>query len=97
MPARKGSSRRPNADAAGRPVKTFRRRYGDLEQARLKLLERLHCHMKVVHAHPSARRALKLLTTTFRNARVAQRAAILHAAEWLVCLIERTPPSPPMA
>jgi len=46
--------------------------------------------------HPSVKRARKLLNATFRSASVAQRAAILHAAEWLICLIERTPPAPPM-
>ena len=57
--------------------------------------------------HPSVKRARRLLTATFRSASVAQRTvakctqatpamAILQAAEWLICLIEKTPPAPPM-
>lgn len=53
--------------------------------------------------HPSAKRAQKLLSTTFRNAKVARRIvakctqatpamAILQSAEWLIALIEMTPP-----
>jgi hypothetical protein len=48
--------------------------------------------MKIARAHPSASRAQKLLTSTFRKAKLAQRAAILQAAEWLIALIEMTPP-----
>ena len=92
MPGRKRRSTAAGAAIAGTPVKNFRQRYDDLERARLALLERLDRHMKFARTHPSAKRALKLLNSTFRNARVAQRAAILQAAEWLIVLIEKTPP-----
>ena len=72
--------------------KSFRQRYEDLEVSRTQLLTRLERHMKVIRTHPSAKRALKLLNDTFRSASVAQRAAILQAAEWLISLIEMTPP-----
>jgi hypothetical protein len=92
MPGRKRGSTAAGAAIAGAPVKNFRQRYNDLERARLALLDRLDHHMKFARTHPSAKRALKLLNSTFRNARVAQRAAILQAAEWLIVLIEKTPP-----
>ena len=74
------------------PVRNFRQRYQDLEQARAVLLARLERHMKNARTHPSAKRAQKLLNGTFRSASVAQRVAILQAAEWLIKLIEMTPP-----
>jgi hypothetical protein len=77
---------------ANAPARSFRQRYEDLEQSRATLLARLDRHMKVASAHPSAKRARKLLNDTFRGASVAQRAAILQAAEWLIALIEMTPP-----
>jgi hypothetical protein len=92
MGGRKRTLRPAAAGRAGAPVKNFRQRYDDLEQARTALLARLERHMKIAHAHPSAKRALKLLNDTFRSAKVAQRAAILQAAEWLINLIEMTPP-----
>src|SRR5687768_4836937 len=90
MPERKRRSKAAGAAIAGTPVKNFRQRYDDLERARLMLLERLDGHMKIARTHPSAKRALKLLNTTFRKAKVAQRAAILQSAEWLIALIEMT-------
>jgi hypothetical protein len=93
MPKRKRHSQAAGAAIAGTPVKDFRQRYNDLEQARTALLERLDRRMKIVQTHPSAKRALKLLNTTFRSAKVAQRAAILQSAEWLITLIEMTPPT----
>ena len=92
MPGRKRSATVAGASVTGGPVKSFRQRYNDLEKSRALLVERLERHAHVAQAHPSVKRARKLLTATFRNAKVAQRAAILQAAEWLICLIERTPP-----
>ena len=92
MAGRKRSSKPAGAPLAGASVKNFRQRYDDLEQSRAALLARLERHMKIVRTHPSAKRALKLLNDTFRSASVAQRAAILQAAEWLISLIEMTPP-----
>ena len=92
MPGRKRPSKAATAAVAGGPVKNFRQRYDDLERSRTALLQRLDCHMKITRTHPSAKRALKLLNDTFRRASVAQRAAVLQAADWLITLIEMTPP-----
>ena len=92
MPGRKRPSKPATAAVAGAPVKNFRQRYDDLERSRTALLQRLDRHMKITRTHPSAKRALKLLNDTFRGASVAQRAAVLQAADWLITLIEMTPP-----
>ena len=39
--------------------------------------------------HPGYRRALTLLNASFRRASVAQRVAVLQAAEWLIQVLER--------
>ena len=92
MPGLKRPSKPAAAAVAGAPVKNFRQRYDDLERSRIALLQRLDRHMKITRTHPSAKRALKLLNDTFRRASVAQRAAVLQAADWLITLIEHTPP-----
>jgi hypothetical protein len=92
MPGRKRSAKPARPGLVDAPVRSFRQRYDDLEKSREVLVERLERHMAIVRAHPSASRAQKLLTGTFRNAKLAQRAAILQAAEWLITLIEMTPP-----
>lgn len=93
MAGRKRTLKSETAGSAALPTgKSFRQRYDDLEVSRTQLLARLERHMKVIRTHPSAKRALKLLNDTFRSASVAQRAAILQAAEWLISLIEMTPP-----
>ena len=92
MPGRKRPSKPATAGVAVGPVKNFRQRYDDLERSRTALLRRLERNMKITRAHPSTKRALKLLNDTFRGASVAQRAAVLQAAHWLITLIEMTPP-----
>jgi hypothetical protein len=92
MPGRNRSATPARPSLAEAPVRNFRQRYDDLEKSRGALVERLERHMKIARAHPSASRAQKLLTSTFRKAKLAQRAAILQAAEWLIALIEMTPP-----
>jgi hypothetical protein len=93
MAGRKRTLKSATAGVSAAPAgKSFRQRYDDLEASRAQLLARLDRHMKVIRTHPSAKRALKLLNDTFRSASVAQRAAILQAAEWLISLIEMTPP-----
>jgi hypothetical protein len=71
---------------------SFRKRYDATERQRLALLERLNRLGQHGRAHPSFRKATTLLTRTFRNARLVQRAAILQAAEWLIGLIENGTP-----
>lgn len=75
--------------AAARATKaSFRQRYNDTERQRLAMLDRLNRLGHHGRAHPSFRRAMTLLTRTFRNAKLVQRAAILQAADWLISLIE---------
>jgi hypothetical protein len=74
--------------STGKP--SFRQRYDDLERARLELLERLERYGERGRAHPSFKRAAVLLNETFRKASIAQRAAVLQAAAWVVELIENS-------
>jgi hypothetical protein len=67
---------------------SFRVRYDDLERRRERLMERLAALGDT--AHPGRGRARTLLNTTFRRAKLVQRAAILEAADWVISLIERS-------
>jgi hypothetical protein len=83
MPNRKP----PAGDAA---TGTFRTRYNDLERRRTELMARLAALGEKAGAHPGCSRARTLLNTTFRKASLAQRAAVLQAADWVIALIERS-------
>jgi hypothetical protein len=67
---------------------SFRARYDDLERRREALMQRLAALGET--PHPGRNRARTLLGTTFRKATLVQRAAILHAADWVIALIERS-------
>jgi hypothetical protein len=67
------------------PDATFRQRYDTLERKRRDLIERLE---RAGSRHPMKRKAMTLLTRTFRAASIVQRAAILQAADWLISIIE---------
>lgn len=77
-----------NSPSSSRRPASFRQRYNDAERQRLALIERLNRLGDRGRAHPSFRRAMTLLTRTFREAKLVQRAAILQAADWLISLIE---------
>ncbi len=63
-------------------------RHREFEKRRQKLLRRLTT-ASILGADPRlARRALTLLNQRFRYAKLAQRAAVLTSAEWIVKLIE---------
>lgn len=80
---------RPRPSAAAAPEKiSFRKRYDELEHRRVALVGRLNKLGEHGRGHPSFRKAMTLLTRTFRDAKLVQRAAILQAAEWLISLIE---------
>lgn len=80
---------RPSIRSKQRAVAaTFRQRYDLAEARRLEVLSRLAALDDKSKTHPSYKRALTLLNDTFRKAKVAQRAAILQAAEWLVDVLE---------
>jgi hypothetical protein len=87
-------NRRPNSPTGNllkqprRP--SFRQRYDNLEQARFELLERLERYGEMGRTHPSFKRVVVLLNETFRKSSIAQRAAVLQSASWLVQLIENS-------
>ena len=74
--------------AASETAASFRDRYEAAERRRLQMLDRLNSLPEPACKHPGYRRALTLLNESFRKARIAQRAAILQAAEWLIDVIE---------
>lgn len=41
--------------------------------------------------HPGYKRAITLLSDTFRKSKLAQRAAVLESAAWLIDILERLP------
>ena len=67
---------------------SFRKRYDDVEFARVAMLRRLDALDAKARAHPSYKRATTLLNQSFRKASFAQRAAVLAAAEWMINLLE---------
>jgi hypothetical protein len=73
----------------GQP-KSFRARYDALEQRRTELLARLEGLGERARQNPGYARARTLLNTTFRKAKLVQRAAVLEAADWLIAIIDRT-------
>ena len=66
----------------------FRKRYDDVELARVAMLQRLAALDAKARAHPGFKRAMTLLNQSFRKASFAQRAAVLAAAEWMIDLLE---------
>jgi hypothetical protein len=71
------------------PKPSFRRRFENLEAKRESLLARLANLGDRVNQHPGHKRALMLLNASFRRAKIAQRASVLQAAEWLIDVLER--------
>ena len=74
-------------DASPKP--SFRQRFENLEARREALLARLATLGDSVKQHPGYKRVLTLLNGSFRRASVAQRAAVLQAAEWMIEVLER--------
>ena len=71
-------------------TKSFRARYDALEQRRAELTARLAALGERGERHPGHARARTLLNTQFRKATLAQRVAVLEAANWLIMLIDRS-------
>jgi hypothetical protein len=74
-------ARRPAAPAAER-----------LERQREALLQRLAHLNAAAKLKPGYRTARKLLNSTFHRASLATRAAILQAANFMISILEMTPP-----
>lgn len=81
---------KPKSAAASVP---FRQRFDDLERRRKQLLDQLNTLAAIAGKHPGYRNALTLLTSTFRRASLAQRAAVLQSAAWLIGVLEQLPPA----
>lgn len=82
--------RRSIASLANSPQRRrFRERFDELEVRRAKLLARLHLFGEAAQRHPVYKHAEKLLNETFRKEKLAQRAAVLKSAAWLISLLEQ--------
>ena len=82
--------RRLNASRTKSPQRrTFRERYDALETERAELSAHLHLFGEAAQRHPVYKHAEKLLNDTFRNEKLAQRAAVLKSAAWLISLLEQ--------
>jgi hypothetical protein len=84
-------TRRPLSSAAtgDKLHGSFRQRYDALENRRTELMKRLRALGDGAQRHPGYKRALKLLNDTFRKSKLAQRLAVLHAAAWLIDILEK--------
>ena len=71
------------------PTQSFRQRYDALEKRREELIARLTALGARARANPAHGRARTLLNQTFRKASLAQRAAILEAADWLIAVLDK--------
>jgi hypothetical protein len=63
-----------------------------LDQQREALLQRLAHLNAAAKLKPGYRTARKLLNSTFRRASLATRAAVLQAANFMISILEMTPP-----
>ncbi len=70
-------------------TQSFRQRYDALEQRREQLIARLASLGDKAQANPGYARARTLLNQTFRKASLAQRAAVLEAADWLIAVLDK--------
>jgi cytochrome P450 len=70
-------------------AQTFRQRYDALEQRREELIARLAALGEKARANPAHSRARTLLNQSFRKASLAQRAAVLEAADWLIAVLDK--------
>jgi hypothetical protein len=68
---------------------SFRKRYDELEVRRAELSARLHLLGETAQRHPGYKRALKLLNDIYRKEKLARRLAVLHAAAWLIDILEK--------
>ena len=69
--------------------RSFRQRYDELEGQRAELSARLQVLGEAARSHPGYKRALKLLNDIYRKEKLAGRLAVLHAAAWLIDILEK--------
>jgi hypothetical protein len=69
--------------------RSFRERKVALETQRAALSAHLHLFGEAAQRHPVYKHAEKLLNETFRKEKLAQRAAVLKSAAWLITLLEQ--------
>lgn len=79
--------RPPDARATPRP-RASKRAYDELERRRAALQAELAALGDGARAHPAYSNARKLLNEKFRAGALAQRAAILDSAAWLIQLLD---------
>lgn len=87
-------NRRPPAKPAATSTPAtpdFRQRYDAVEARRENLMARLRALGGDAQSHPGYKRALTLLNDTFRKSKLAQRAAVLESAAWLIDILQRLP------
>ncbi len=87
MPDRRPSPAPDNPPPKKR--KSFRQRYDELEVRRAELSARLQMLGDAARSHPGYKRALKLLNDIYRKEKLAGRLAVLHAAAWLIDILEK--------
>lgn len=85
-----GVPHRKSSTSPKKPVgtKTFRKHYDELEAKRAELLGRLANLGGSGRKHSGYASAMQLLQTRFRRATLAQRAAVLQSAAWMIELLE---------
>jgi hypothetical protein len=67
-------------------------RYKEVESRRAELQRRLQSLGKGAQRHPAYKNVVKLLNDHyFKQKKLAQRLAALHAASWLISVLERLP------
>ena len=71
--------------------RSSRERKVALETQRAALSAHLHLFGEAAQRHPVYKHAEKLLNETFRKEKLAQRAAVLKSAAWLITLLEQLP------
>jgi hypothetical protein len=87
MPDRRPHPAQNKSSPQRRP--SFRRRYDELELRRAELSARLQVLGETTRRHPGYKRALKLLNDIYRKEKLAGRLAVLHAAAWLIDILEK--------
>lgn len=70
-------------------TQNFRQRYDALEKRREEMIARLAAMGEKAQANPGYGRARTLLNQTFRKASLAQRTAVLEAADWLIAVLDK--------